>query len=583
MRRELMIAVCVLLAMGTVTPLLAQLPTGWTSAGIGNPAVAGSARYDQATQTWTIQGDGTGLRGTADQFHYVYKTLNGDGELAARVVSLDPPLSNWSMAGVMIRVLLIPGSPSIFMGISANTAGGSHALTMWGRGAVNGAAGDESTGTETPPHWVKIKRAGDTFSGYSSANGKDWIQRYTTNAAGIPNSIYIGYAVTSDVGGKLVTAVFDQGPRQASNPDPADGKRDVPLALLRWTAGVTAAFHNVYLGTDPILGPADYQGQLPAFATMYFHAPGLTGGTTYYWRVDEVEADGKTIHPGDVWTFTAQALVAYLPGPPDGTTNASVRPTLTWQPGQSAAKHHVYFSSEREAVAQGGPGADRGIITEAAFAPGALDSVATYYWRVDEIVSDGTVRPGPVWSFTTCLPIEDFEGYADDEGNRIYQTWLDGETNKTGAVVGYPQAPFAEQTIVHGGRQSLPLDYNNVKSPWYSETERQWSTPQDWTAKGVNTLVLYVRGAAANAPAPFYVAVEDRTGRVAVVTHPNSNLVTTMRWTEWRIPLADLTGAGVNMTAVKKLYLGVGNRSKPTAGGAGRIYVDDIRVIKSAP
>ncbi|MBM4027651.1 MAG: hypothetical protein FJ280_19960 [Planctomycetes bacterium] len=583
MRRELMIAVCVLLAMGTVTPLLAQLPVGWTSAGIGNPAVAGSARYDQATQTWTIQGDGTGLRGTADQFHYVYKTLNGDGELAARVVSLDPPLSDWSMAGVMIRVLLIPGSPSIFMGISANTAGGSHALTMWGRGAVNGAAGDESTGTETPPHWVKIKRAGDTFSGYSSANGKDWIQRYTTNAAGIPNSIYIGYAVTSDVGGKLVTAVFDQGPRQASNPDPADGKRDVPLALLRWTAGVTAAFHNVYLGTDPILGPADYQGQLPAFATMYFHAPGLTGGTTYYWRVDEVEADGKTIHPGDVWTFTAQALVAYLPGPPDGTTNASVRPTLTWQPGQSAAKHHVYFSSEREAVAQGGPGADRGIITEAAFAPGALDSVATYYWRVDEIVSDGTVRPGPVWSFTTCLPIEDFEGYADDEGNRIYQTWLDGETNKTGAVVGYPQAPFAEQTIVHGGRQSLPLDYNNVKSPWYSETERQWSTPQDWTAKGVNTLVLYVRGAAANAPAPFYVAVEDRTGRVAVVTHPNSNLVTTMRWTEWRIPLADLTGAGINVTAVKKLYLGVGNRSKPTAGGAGRIYVDDIRVIKSAP
>jgi len=573
MRRELMIAVCVLLAMGTVTPLLAQLPTG----------CAGSARYDQATQTWTIQGDGTGLRGTADQFHYVYKTLNGDGELAARVVSLDPPLSDWSMAGVMIRVLLIPGSPSIFMGISANTAGGSHALTMWGRGAVNGAAGDESTGTETPPHWVKIKRAGDTFSGYSSANGKDWIQRYTTNAAGIPNSIYIGYAVTSDVGGKLVTAVFDQGPRQASNPDPADGKRDVPLALLRWTAGVTAAFHNVYLGTDPILGPADYQGQLPAFATMYFHAPGLTGGTTYYWRVDEVEADGKTIHPGDVWTFTAQALVAYLPGPPDGTTNASVRPTLTWQPGQSAAKHHVYFSSEREAVAQGGPGADRGIITEAAFAPGALDSVATYYWRVDEIVSDGTVRPGPVWSFTTCLPIEDFEGYADDEGNRIYQTWLDGETNKTGAVVGYPQAPFAEQTIVHGGRQSLPLDYNNVKSPWYSETERQWSTPQDWTAKGVNTLVLYVRGAAANAPAPFYVAVEDRTGRVAVVTHPNSNLVTTMRWTEWRIPLADLTGAGINVTAVKKLYLGVGNRSKPTAGGAGRIYVDDIRVIKSAP
>jgi hypothetical protein len=190
------------------------------------------------------------------------------------------------------------------------------------------------------------------------------------------------------------------------------------------------------------------------------------------------------------------------------------------------------------------------------------------------------VRTGQVWSFMTCLPVDDFESYTDDEGGRIYETWIDGWTNNTGSTVGNPQAPFAEQTIVHSGRQSLPMDYNNVKSPWYSEVERHWSTPQDWTFRAANTLVLYVRGAAANAPAPLYVAVEDKAGRVGVVSYPDPALVTVKQWTQWKIPLADFTSAGVNVTAVKKLYLGVGDRSRPAPGGAGRIYIDDIGLIK---
>jgi hypothetical protein len=123
------------------------------------------------------------------------------------------------------------------------------------------------------------------------------------------------------------------------------------------------------------------------------------------------------------------------------------------------------------------------------------------------------------------------------------------------------------------------MDYNNVKSPWYSEAERS-GRPQDWTLRDANTLVLYVRGAAANTPAPLYVAVEDKAGRIGMVSYPDLALVTARQWTQWKIPLADFTSAGVNVAAVKKLYIGVGNRSKPAAGGAGRIYLDDIRVIK---
>ena len=103
-----------------------------------------------------------------------------------------------------------------------------------------------------------------------------------------------------------------------------------------------------------------------------------------------------------------------------------------------------------------------------------------------------------VWSFTTkeYTAIEDFESYTDDEGSRIYETWVDGWTNNTGSVVGYLQAPFAERTIIHGGAQSMPLEYNNVKTPYYSETERTFAPVQDWTLNGADTLALYFRGRA---------------------------------------------------------------------------------------
>ena len=54
-----------------------------------------------------------------------------------------------------------------------------------------------------------------------------------------------------------------------------------------------------------------------------------------------------------------------------------------------------------------------------------------------------------------------------------------------------------------------------------------------------------------------------------------------MKWIDWKIPLSQL--AGVDLAKVKKVYLGVGDRKSPKAGGAGRLYFDDISVIKAAP
>jgi len=375
---------------------------------------------------------------------------------------------------------------------------------------------------------------------------------------------------------------------KAMKPDPADGAPAVMMPLLRWSAGDGAALHDVYLGTSPDLGVEQLVGSRWRSPT-YYHMPGLTPGVTYYWRIDEVEQDGVTVHTGDVWSFTMQALTAYLPNPADKAVDASTTPDLTWQVGLAAVQHHVYFGGDPEAVGQGAPETDKGVWepADANFAPGVLDPVTTYFWRVDEVQFDQSVNTGPVWTFTTCLPVDDFESYTDEVGQRVFQTWIDGfgyteptvvPGNGTGATVGYTQPPFAEQKIVHGGLQSMPMDYNNVNAPFYSEAEREFAPVQDWTVGGVDSLTIWVRGKAKNSPAPLYVMLRDASNHVGSVTCSDPAVVTTTQWTRWKVPLNQFTG--VNLAGVKKLSVGVGDRSNPVAGGAGRLYIDDIYLTK---
>jgi len=364
---------------------------------------------------------------------------------------------------------------------------------------------------------------------------------------------------------------------QAQKPSPADGAVGTNMPLFQWTAGDKAVFHNVYVGTSPTLTEADLKGARQPL-TMFYYMQGLQPGVTYYWRVDEVEADGATIHTGNVWSFVTQALTAYYPTPVDKANDVPPAGTLTWMSPAGTTQHHLYLGDSLDAVTQAAAAADRGLLTEATFAPTDLEGLKTYYWRVDEVLAGGTVKTGPVWSFSTTLPVDDFESYTDDEGSRIYETWIDGWTNSTGSTVGYTNAPFAEQKIVHGGKQSMPLDYNNVATPFYSEAEREFAPTQDWTAAGADTLILYVRGKTANAQVPLYVRLEDAAKHAATIIHPDAAIVTAAKWTQWRIPLSGFTG--VNLAKVKKLSLGVGDKANPKTDGAGLICIDDISLAK---
>jgi len=80
----------------------------------------------------------------------------------------------------------------------------------------------------------------------------------------------------------------------------------------------------------------------------------------------------------------------------------------------------------------------------------------------------------------------------------------------------------------------------------------------------------------ANDPAPLYLTVEDKAGKKKTVVSANASATAMSTWTEWRIPLSDLSSAGINLTAIKKITVGVGDRASPKAGGAGMLYIDDI-------
>ena len=272
--------------------------------------------------------------------------------------------------------------------------------------------------------------------------------------------------------------------------------------------------------------------------------------------------------------FLCIPVQAREPRPADGAMDVDPDAVLSWRAGRNAVSHEVYLGTDPQSIGL------VGTVDEAAFAPDDLAFGSTYYWQIVEVNEADTVAAwaGEIWTFSTqeFALIDGFETYNDDIDAKttIFDTWLDGWVNDTGSTVGYLNAPFAEQTIVHSGRQSMPLTYDNSAAPFYSEAERIFDEPQDWTVGGADSLRLYFRGAAANAPQTLYVALEDSAGHAATVDHTDPDAVLATEWQVWQIALSEV--GGVNLTRIEKMTIGVGNRTSPTAGGTGTVYIDDI-------
>ena len=298
---------------------------------------------------------------------------------------------------------------------------------------------------------------------------------------------------------------------------------------------------------------------------------------------------GKEVIPQTALLLPVWAIT---PNPVNGAENAKQTSTLRWTAGDEAASHDVYFGTDEQAVRN----ADKTSpeykgsteLGSENYDPGKLEWDTMYYWRIDAVNDLNPASPwvGEVWSFKTAnfLVIDDFEDY--NIGNKeIWWFWKDGlgygahgdepayAGNGSGSAVGDEStASYMEETIVHGGRKSMPVVFDNSTLK-YSEVTLTLDGI-DLTENGGATLRIHFRGIAENAADPLYVALN---GGIPVL-HEDPAAAQIGAWMPWDIALQKFIDNGVDVTNVTSITLGIGSKTSPQAGGTGTIYYDDIGV-----
>lgn len=263
------------------------------------------------------------------------------------------------------------------------------------------------------------------------------------------------------------------------------------------------------------------------------------------------------------------------PNPPNSAKDVAPYTVLSWVAGDTALTHDVYFGTDQTSVVNATPSTPdiykgsqlRNVNT---YTPDALEMGQIYYWRVDE-VDDVNIYTGDILQFTVAkfALIDDFE--KDANSADLQASWSNNSTGATLSLV---------TTGGHERRNAMKFDYDNSVAPLYSEAQTA-SPTVNWTVDGVIAMDIWYRAdSSSNAAEPMYAALEDNDGHpVAVLVNSDPNAAKNTFWTVWHIQLSDF--AGVNLANVKKLSIGFGSRTNPVAGGAGTVYLDDIKLYTS--
>lgn len=186
------------------------------STDIGNPEISGESGIDE--KSITIVAGGADIWGKQDEFRFVYIEQSGDFDFATRIESLtDPHL--YTKAGIMARENLSDNCRHIYFQVfpnnnprNKNNGGYEFQYRQENAGEMKAIYPERSTGTPEfpvvyPNTWIRLKRAGNEFTGYYSTDGKNW-KVYTTHLLDLPSKIYMGFAVTSHNTKKTATAIF---------------------------------------------------------------------------------------------------------------------------------------------------------------------------------------------------------------------------------------------------------------------------------------------------------------------------------------------------------------------------------------
>jgi hypothetical protein len=411
-----------------------------------DPDLVGHWKFDDGSGTTAFDSSGNGNDGTLiGGAQWVEGQLGGALEFNGQNARLDAPyipLDSRSFTITMwVNPVLYTGEQIVFSQVQTNATNTSLHFRIYGPGSGRVRMGFYSNDLDTTTtlnenNWYHITfwydfenqnrriyingvlEAEAAATPYLGTSGNTVIGSWGTSQwfQGIIDDVRIYTRVLTEA--EILGVMAGGGAEYplASRPDPADGAIHADTWVnLSWRAGDFALSRDVYFGDnfDDVNDGAEgaFQGsQASTFFVAGFpgfpYPEGLVPGTTYYWRIDEVnDAEPNSPWKGDVWSFTVPPRTAYDPIPSDGVKLVDPNEDLSWMAGFGAKLHTVYFGDNFDDVNNAADGLPQGATT---YTLDTLEFDKYYYWRVDEFDAV-TTHKGDVWSFKTFpdIPITD--------------------------------------------------------------------------------------------------------------------------------------------------------------------------------
>ncbi len=173
-----------------LSPAAEPLPAGWTSIDVGGAELAGAA--SESGDGFSLSGNGSDIWNSADQFHFAYQRMSGDGSITARVTAQQNTFP-WAKAGLMLRDGTAASARFVAVVLTA-----SNGVQFLHRGAPGENAQDAGlVGGLSAPVWLRLTRSGNAYSAFYSHNGTTWTQVGQPVNVSLPATANAGLAVTT--------------------------------------------------------------------------------------------------------------------------------------------------------------------------------------------------------------------------------------------------------------------------------------------------------------------------------------------------------------------------------------------------